>query len=282
MDLSSHFFIYLSKVLITISVGLFAIAYKTEVKKKLANFKNKDGDDIPEVLTPAEIRVKALMICGGAFLVLFFFGIPFLVSLVLSSVGMIFIPKILQLNAQDKIYKNFDDCLADSLQGLASSLEAGLTLQQALGVAVESSPPAFAYQAKRAIVEYKLGTDIDQCLLNITERIPTGSSKMSIGALIIGRKLGGPLPTILKRIAIIIRERARVEGRLRTLTAQGRGQGMLVCSLPVCVIVGTAIFAPAKFEMLTTNIMGQLLLFGVIALEAIGIFVTLKTLEMEI
>jgi tight adherence protein B len=282
MDFSSHFFIYLSKICLTMSVALIAIVYKTKVKNKLESLQKNESEDVPEILSKSEIRAKALLICSGIFLLLFFFGIPFLISLVLASLGMSFLPKLLQLNAQDKVYQAFDDSLADSLQGLASSIEAGLTLQQALGVAVESAPTAFSFQARRAILEYKLGTDIDQCLLNISNRIPTGSAKMSFGALIIGRRLGGPLPTILKRISTIIRERARVEGRLRALTAQGRGQGMLVCALPVCVILGTAILSPAKFEMLTTNLMGQVLLFTVIGLEAIGIFVTLKTLKLEI
>lgn len=282
LTLDSHFYIYLSKILLTVSVALLAIAYKKQVLKKIEEINAPESEEVPAILSPKEIRIKSSMICGGIFFVLFFFGIPFLVSLLLASIGMIFIPKYLQLNAQDKLYKDFDDCLADSLQGLASSLESGLTLQKALAVAVESAPAPFAFQAKRALFEYKLGTEIDQCLLNISERVPTGSCKMSFGAIIIGRKLGGPLPTILKRIAMIIRERARVEGRLRALTAQGRGQGMLVCSLPIAVIVGTAILSPAKFEMLTTNIMGQLLLFTVIGLEVVGIYVTLKTLKMEI
>ena len=283
MDLSSHFFIYISKILITLSIALLAIVYKKQVQKGMAQFSSRDDmDQVPNVLSPAEIRTKSIMICSGVFFVLFFFGIPFLAALGLASTGFVFLPKYLQLNARDQMYKDFDDVLADSLLGLASSLEAGLTLPQAMGIAVQSGSPAFAFQAKKAVLEYKLGTDIDTCLVNISKRIPTGSSKMSFGALIIGRRLGGPLPTILKRIAAIIRERSRVEGRLRALTAQGRGQGMLVCSLPVCVIVGMAIFAPAKFEMLTTNIMGQLLLFTVISLEVIGVYVTLKTLKLEI
>lgn len=282
MDLSSHLYIYISKIFITLGIALVAIAYKKQVQNKLEDLKNKDLEEVPNILSPTEIKTKSLSFAVGGFFILLFLGIPFFICLVVAALILFSLPKYLQLNAREKMYKDFDDTLADSLQGMASSIEAGLTLQQSLSVAVESSAPAFAYQAKRAVLEYKLGTDIDTCLLNISKRIPTGSAKMSIGALVIGRKLGGPLPTILRRIANIIRERSRVEGRLRALTAQGRGQGFLVCSLPIAVIIGTALFAPAKFEMLTSTLMGQALLFTVLGLEGIGIYATLKTLKMEI
>ena len=192
------------------------------------------------------------------------------------------IPKILTYKAKRAMLDTFDDSLVDGLTSLSSSLRAGLTIQSALQVATKSTAPAFSYQVEKVLLDYKLGIHIDEALNKVRQRVPTQSCNMAFGALIIGKQLGGPLPDILSRIASAIRERQRVEGRLRALTAQGRGQGALICSLPVLVGAGTAWLTPRRMELMMDTLPGQAMIVVMIICEILGIFLAWKVLQLDI
>ena len=268
IDLSSSLFIYIGKLCIYLSIGIVCILFKNAIIKYYNTTLKLSTEGDFQSLSGQKAHTTLAIYISAA------------VSLLFGLMGVL--PNFLFKRAEKNMLKAFDDCLADSLSSLASSIEAGLTLQKAFEVAIESTALPFSRQAEKLIMEYKLGVDIDTALKNVMKRVPTTSSKTAFGALLIGRKLGGPLPQILRRISASIREITRVEGRLSALTAQGKGQGVLVCSMPILVVVGMAIFSRGKMEMLTTELSGQLLLFTVFFLEALGIFFTKKTLHLEI
>jgi len=280
--MNHSFYIYLSNVLLFLSLGLFVIISISYLKKINKNIKNIYTKDFRELESVNDFYKISLAICLFVLLFLLYLKIHVILALIIASSGMLIFPKAFKKRAKNKIMKAFDQCLPDSLLSLVSSLDAGLTLHRAFLVAAEATAPPFAFQAKTLLNEYKLGIDIDNALKNIIFRMPTASTKTAFGALIVGRQLGGPLPIILRKIAMTIRERERVEGRLRALTSQGKSQGMLVCSMPVFVFIGMAILSPQKMQMLTSNLVGQILLVAVFVLEIIGIVATFKVLRLDI
>jgi tight adherence protein B len=176
----------------------------------------------------------------------------------------------------------FDRTLAESLMTVASSLRAGLTLRDALTVAADNCPAPFSTEVGRALKEYHFGTSIEEALESLRHRVGTTDTKISFGAMIIGSQLGGKLPLILKKIVKTIRERERVEGRLKALTAQGRSQAALLCAAPPVLGVGMYFYDTQKMSLLTDTIPGQVMLAIAIALELIGIVVTLKVMKLDV
>ena len=117
---------------------------------------------------------------------------------------------------------------------------------------------------------------------NLRNRIGTTDSKISFGALIIGSQLGGKLPQILQKIIKTIRERERVEGRLKSLTAQGRSQAAILCAAPPLLGIGLYFYDPGKMSLMTDTLLGQVLLGLAVALEVIGLVVTMKVMKLDI
>jgi tight adherence protein B len=95
-------------------------------------------------------------------------------------------------------------------------------------------------------------------------------------------QLGGKLPRSLDRIVKTMVERARVEGKFKALTAQGRAQATLVSAVGPLIFIYMRLFEPEKARALTETLTGQILLVAAILLIAIGVGITIKMLRMDI
>ena len=191
-------------------------------------------------------------------------------------------PKLVASQRHEKYIKAFDNALIESLTTVGYSLKSGLTLKGGLEVAVKNCPDIFAQQVTICLKEYHFGTPIERALDNLRKRVGTQSANISFGALIIGTQLGGNIPDILKRIVSTIRDRQRVEGKLKSLTAQGRTQALLLCSAPPVIGILMYFWDPQKMALLTNTFNGQILLGLAIVLEVVGILATQKILKLEI
>lgn len=264
----------------SLAAGAYAVrrpflSYLNKVKETLRSDKEASRLD-------REIYRGAVMIATSTLVALLVLQLPIFFCIAFAAAAYFIALPVLRRRRTDRLNDEFDKALADSLQNVSSSLKAGLTLNKTLEIAVENTPEAFAKQIEVCLREYQLGLPLDEALDNIRHRVTTQNANIAFGAMIIGRKLGGPLPQILARIAVTIRERERVQGKLKTLTAQGRSQGAILCSAPILFAVMMRIFAPEKMAMLTSNSVGQVLFGIAIILEVTGIAVTYKMLQMEI
>lgn len=218
----------------------------------------------------------------GAVSVVLFIGFPWwgaaLVGLATAGV----VPRIVARKQRAKFQEAFDGSLTESLTTVSSSLRAGLTLRDSLSVTAQNSPPVFSKETTAALKQYRFGVPIEEALDGIRRRVDTPSANIAFGAMIIASQLGGNLPDTLKRIVGTIRERERVEGRLKTLTAQGRSQAFILCAAPIVIGVGMYFYDPSKMALLTETFTGQVLLTLAIVLEIIGIIVTRRVMMLEI
>jgi tight adherence protein B len=215
-------------------------------------------------------------------LVLIVIGLPPAGAFAFAVAGMIAIPRILKGRRQRAYVRDFDAALAESLQTVSSSLRAGLTLKDSLYVAADNSPKAFASEVSLALKEYHFGMPIEEALDKVRQRVKTPNCNIAFGSMIISSRLGGKLPEMLKQIVKTIRERERVEGKLKALTAQGRAQAFLLCAAPPVLGFGLYLYDKNKMALLTDYWVGQILLSIAIVLELVGIFVTSRVLRLEV
>ncbi len=220
---------------------------------------------------------------GLVALVLMVIGLPTMVGVAAGTLTLLIAPGMVKKRRRAKYIRDFDAGLAESLQTVASSLKAGLTLKDSLYVAADNlSAPAFAAEVGLALKQYHFGTPIEQALDTVRKRVQTQNTNIAFGSMIISSRLGGRLPDMLKQIVKTIRERERVEGKLKALTAQGRAQAFLLCSAPPALGIGMYLYDKEKMALLTDFWVGQILLCIAITLEVVGIFVTSRVLRLEV
>jgi tight adherence protein B len=138
----------------------------------------------------------------------------------------------------------FNKMLPDTITLIANALRAGSSFLQAIEMVVRESRPPVSTEFGRVIREVNLGLPFDQALENMVRRVRSDDLELMATAISIQHQVGGNLAEILDSIAYTIRERVRIKGEIRTLTAQQRLSGYVVAGLPVGLAAFLFIAAP--------------------------------------
>ncbi len=127
----------------------------------------------------------------------------------------------------------FNKQLPDTITLIANALRAGSSFLQAIELVVRESQPPISTEFGRVIREVNLGLSFEVALENMVRRVRSDDLELMATAISIQHTVGGNLAEILDSIAYTIRERVRIQGEIRTLTAQQRLSGYVVGFLPI-------------------------------------------------
>ena len=147
----------------------------------------------------------------------------------------------------------FNKQLPDTITLIANALRAGSSFLQAIELVVRESRPPISTEFSRVIREVNLGLPFEQALENMVRRVRSDDLELMATAISIQHQVGGNLAEILDSIAYTIRERVRIKGEIRTLTAQQRLSGYVVGFLPIGLAGFLFIAAPGFMDPMFAN-----------------------------
>jgi tight adherence protein B len=158
------------------------------------------------------------------------FGSP--IVWVLAAVVGFMLPRYWLNRRKAGRLKAFNAQLADTITLIANALRAGSSFLQSVEMVVRETRPPISTEFGRVIREVNLGLPFDTALDNMVRRVRSEDLELMVTAISIQHQVGGNLAEILDSIAFTIRERIRIKGEIRTLTAQQRMSGYVVGFLP--------------------------------------------------
>jgi len=176
----------------------------------------------------------------------------------------------------------FGEQLPDVLQLIASSLQSGFSLAQALDAVVrEGSQPAAAEFA-RALGEARIGADLADALDGVGARMDSQDMRWSVMAIRIQRSVGGNLAEVLRNTIATMRERAFLRRHVKALSAEGRLSAYILVALPI--LLGGWLFYSSRsyMQLLYTTTFGLMMLTGAIVLVVVGAFWMRALIKVEV
>ena len=213
----------------------FAVADK--VDKVIAgrgfsdSIKNRIAKADAKLRVSEYIAIQVLSIVGFGALGYFVFNESLVLAIIGGIVGF-FIPQFYLSNAARRRLRAFEDQLVTTLNLWVNAIRSGYSVLQSMeAIATELDPPV-AVEFERVVQEVRLGLSVTQALENMLRRVPSDDLDLVVTAVKIQRQVGGNLAEILDIISFTIRERIRIKGEIRTLTAQGRLSGWIISMLP--------------------------------------------------
>lgn len=241
------------------------------VNKKVE--KSSWGSRISRELARADIKLKpaeyiAIMVIVGIALgfVSWYFGGKNVPIAMLGVLVGVMLPRIYVRRQQGKRLVRFNEQLPDMLNLMVNGLRAGYSTMQAMEAVSKELPPPISEEFRRVVQEMQLGISMERALENLQRRIPSDDLDLTITAMNVQREVGGNLAEILDTISYTIRERVRIKGEIRVLTAQVSYSGRFLSAMPV--LIGLALwFINRPYMMLFFQ--KETRLFGITAL-AIG------------
>jgi len=169
-------------------------------------------------------------------------GNPFL--LMIGGLIGFMIPRFWLGRRRSGRLNQFNKQLPDTITLIANGLRAGSSFLQAIELVVREARPPVSTEFGRVIREVNLGLAFDEALENMVRRVRSDDLELMATAISIQHNVGGNLAEILDSIAYTIRERVRIKGEIRTLTAQQRLSGYVVGFLPIALAGFLFIAAP--------------------------------------
>jgi tight adherence protein B len=202
-------------------------------------------------LTVGEFIILQVAVTAGVGAVAWFLSGMVVVGSVFAAVGW-FIPKIWLGRRQAGRLKAFNNQLADTIQLMSNSLRSGLSLVQSMEMISREGEPPVSEEFQRVVREIGLGVGPQEALLHLVRRVNSDDLDLMVVAILVQFEIGGNLSRILDSIASTIRERVKLMGEIRTMSAQGRMAGYVLSGMPLAIGGLLMLIAPKYMGALFT------------------------------
>lgn len=183
---------------------------------------------------------------------------------------------------QSRRLKAFNSQLAGTLQLLAGSLQAGLSVAQGMDTIVREGAEPVAGEFRRALVETRLGVPIEDALESMAERMMSDDFKWTVMAVRIQREVGGNLAELLLTVAATLREREYLRRQVKSLSAEGRFSAYILLAMPPLLLLYEATTNPTYLSPLIHTPMGWVMLGAMGGLMGLGGFMMKRLIKLEV
>ncbi len=253
--------------------------------------KTSFGDKIARNLARADLKFKAgeyfvliivSILIGG--LVIWFLGSQHWASALMGAIGGAFAPGIYVRRQQKLRLQKFNDQLSDMLNLMVNGLRAGYSTMQAMEAVSKELPSPINDEFRRVVQEMQIGIPMETALENLLRRIPSEDLDFVVTAINVQREVGGNLSEILDTISFTIRERVRIKGEVRVLTAQVRTSGSVLSLIPFFLVLILWFLNPEYIMAVTKG--GPIVTAGIICV-VLGLifssyFIMMKIADIEV
>ena len=226
------------------------------------------AEDVWSTLTPARLNEVGTVAAAVGFL-LGLLAVNAAAGALLAAGGFL-LPRLFLGVAQENRRARFHTQLLDGLGLLSNSVRAGMTLPQAIELLVRELKPPITHEFGRVLQEYQLGADFDGSMLAMAERLESRDMNMLVNAVGITRRSGGNVGEVFQKIAAGIRERGRVEGKVRALAATGKMQAVVMAGMPFGIVLILYFMEPDHVQLLFSTPMGLAAVGVVVALQVVA------------
>jgi tight adherence protein B len=195
-------------------------------------------------LRPTEYVALKIIACLGAAVIASILFQNIIFGAVGAVVGFLFPDFYIKQKISGRLHQ-FEAQLADMLNLSVNGLRAGYSIMQALESISKEMPPPTSAEIRRVVQEVQIGLTLEIALENLLRRMNSPDLKLIITAINIQREVGGNLAEILDTISHTIRERVRIKGEIRVLTAQQSITGYLIGFLPFGLAIFLYLYNPS-------------------------------------
>ena len=176
----------------------------------------------------------------------------------------------------------FNEQLVDALGTMSNALRAGFSINQAFESVVEAGEKPISQEFSVFLQQLRVGMSFEDALTSLDRRVASDDLTLVCTSIDIARRTGGNLTEIFDRISVTIRSRMRIERRVRTLTAQGRMQGMIVTAMPFLLGIAMFVLKPEVMRPFLFSLRGAICVALVLFLVTVGWLFIRKIIRIEV
>lgn len=248
------------------------------------------GDRVSRELARADLKFKVAEYFALVFIstvitaVLAYLIQPIIYSALIGGIIGFFLPRFYVKRQQAVRLVKFNDQLSDMLNLMVNGLRAGYSTMQALEAVSRELPAPICDEFRRVVQEMQIGIPMEKSLENLLRRIPSDDLDFVVTAINVQREVGGNLSEILDTISFTIRERVRIKGEIRVMTASVRTSGIVLSMIPVFLSLALWFVSPEYIGSFFDRgpLCGWIAVGVIVGMIASGYFVMMKIADIEV
>lgn len=175
-----------------------------------------------------------------------------------------------------------EQALPDALDLMARSMQAGHAFSSALQLTAKDCPAPLSQELRMVFEEINFGIGTTQALQALSVRVASDDVRFFVVAVVVQNETGGNLAEILKNTARLIRERQKIAGVVRVLSAEGRISAWVLAILPFALAAFLTLLNPGFISKLWTDPMGLQLVYASLVLMALGMLWMWKLIQIRV
>ena len=253
------------------------------------------GDVVARELARADLKFKVaeyyalifISTLGGGVIAFLLQSHP--VSFLIGAIAGFFAPRFYVKRQQAVRVRKFDDQLGDMLNLMTNGLRAGYSTMQAMEAVSRELPTPISDEFRRVVQEIQIGITMEKALDNLLRRIPSEDLDFVVTAINVQREVGGNLSEILDTISFTIRERVRIKGEIRVMTANVRASGAILSMIPLGLGLALWFISPdyigtffAPNDVVPQPACGIIAVAVIVGMILAGYFVMMKIADIEV
>ncbi len=191
-------------------------------------------------------------------------------------------PVVFVLYKRKARLKRFESLFPETLEFIARSMRAGHAFSVSLEMIHREFQEPVSGEFRRTFEEHNLGLPIEVALQKLAKRVPSLDVHFFVSAVLLQKRTGGNLAEILDKLAYVIRERFKLRGRIRAVSAHGRMTAGALSAIPICVAILMFFTNPDYVTFFFTDDVGQIMMGCAIAFQLVGYFVMKQIVNIEV
>jgi len=265
---------------------LLCVDYKSYTKRLSSSLQNKKIDfknlSIPrakvlkKLIPPVSIMFFLIGLAVG------FLSFNNLFFSICVGVLFYFLPRLIYKYHYNRLIERFEMQLIEALKVMSNMLRAGASMHFIIKSIAGQFPSPLANEFNIISKEIELGKSLPEALKNVISRVDSRELRVCVSAISIIYETGGNLSTILSELSETLKERKRIEGKVKVLTAQGRLSAYIVGFLPFILMFILNLIDPEFMKPFFTSVVGYLMISIVIILVVVGFVVINKIVQIEV
>lgn len=191
-------------------------------------------------------------------------------------------PMLNLLRKRAKNFAEFETQLPEALDYLSRSMKAGHGFSIAMELLANDSAEPLGGHFRRISNDMRLGSALDVALGKLCVLVPLLDVRFFVSSVLLQQETGGNLSEVLGKLALIIRERFRLKGQVKAVSAHGRITGLVLVLMPVVVAVIMMVTSPEYLIDLAADKVGRMMIYGAIGGQILGYFVIRKIINIKV
>jgi len=168
--------------------------------------------------------------------------------------------------------KKFNNQISDALMILSSCLKGGLSLLQSIEAVVEELSPPLSQEFGLILRENKMGVSLEESFDKLNKRLPSDELNLLTTAILVARETGGDITQLFGILIDTIRTKLKIQDNVKTLSLQGKIQGIVMSILPIGFSMMVLSFNKNYFDIMLSHPLGRMMLIYAVVSELVGVF----------